>query len=340
MANLIIPIASLKLYMLIVVKEEDTEADEITIVSIATVFVISLLYAIFIGVLLLFQNNSFSEIGLISFVIPIMVLTNGVRFVFISYNNRYKKYSLISKTEISREISKGLIQIFFGVLCFGAIGQALRYAISPLISLKLLVNNFKISVENFTFNNLLDSYRKNKKHIVYLVPAQFINSFSYALITMSLISLFSAVEAGYYSISITVLGLPLVVISNNVSRVYLQRISEDYRYGNPVWKTYKTAIKILTLVSIVGFAFLAVVAPKVSAVIFGDGYETAGKYISLLYAMYGLRFVASSIVGGYVVFNRQKMDLIFQSVLVILGVIIFFRNENIKSKHKSVFVFD
>ncbi|MBS4030263.1 MAG: oligosaccharide flippase family protein [Clostridiales bacterium] len=323
MANLIIPVASLKLYILIVIDSNDENADVLTDVSIATVFIISILYTLFIAIILTIRNNAFNQIGWLAFVIPLIVVTNGMRFVFISYNNRYKKYSLISSVEVLREFFKGFLQVTSGFLGGGAFGQSLGYALSPILGFNVLTKVYIARLKSrkrITLDLLFQNYKNHKKHIFYLVPAQFINSLSYALIMISIISLFSTTEAGYYSVSVRVLGLPLVFISNNVSRVYLQKLGEDFRMGNSVWKNYLSVIKVLGLISVLGFTVLAIIAPSVSEVIFGRGYEEAGKYITILCFMYALRFIASSIISGYVVFNKQKMDVFFQTLLVLSGI--------------------
>ncbi|CAM3923706.1 lipopolysaccharide biosynthesis protein [Mesobacillus zeae] len=326
MANLIIPVASLKLSMLIVIESEEDNVDLLTDVSIFTVFLISSMYTLFIIIMLQIGNNSFYNIGGLSLIIPLIVFTNGIRFIFASHNNRYKKYSLMSKVDIIRELIKGIMQIFSGIFGGGAFGQSLGYALSPVagvsIQAKDYLQRFKYR-KKIKFKIILSIYKKYKKHILYLVPAQFINSFSYTLITTSVISLFSATETGYYSISVMVLGLPLVLISNNVSRVYLQKIGKDYKEGKSVWPIYLSFIKVLGIMSAIGFSFLAIIAPNVSEFVFGNGYGEAGRYITILCFMYALRFIASSLMGGYIVFNRQRNDTIFQSLLVLSGACVY-----------------
>lgn len=327
MATLIIPVASLKLEMLIVVEDDNKTAELLTDVSIITVFFISLIYTLFILVMLLIGNNPFDEIGNYSLLIPLIILTNGLRFIFISHNNREKKYSLISRISVVRELTKGVIQVFSGIIGGGVVGQALGYGISPLFGLKMQAESYIYRFKKrkkITKEEIITIYKNNNKHIKYLVPAQFINSFSYALITFSVISLFSTAEAGYYSITVSVLGLPLMLITNNVSKVYLQKLGDDYRKGNSVWNTFLSFVKVLGVLSILGFLILAIIAPSISGVVFGEGYIEAGKYISIFCFMYAVRFVASSIVGSYVVFNKQFIDTIFQTILVLSGIIIYF----------------
>ncbi|PEZ03463.1 hypothetical protein CN326_18265 [Bacillus sp. AFS018417] len=327
MSTLIIPIASLKLELLIVAEKDDEIAELITDISILAVFAVSIIYLLFISIMLFWGHNSFSEIGIYSLVIPIVVLVNGIRFVFISHNNRYKKYSLISKVGILRELVRGFIQTISGIIGGGVLGQALGYGLSPLFGLRVQAKDYIDKYKNrkkIKKRDVLALISKNKKHILYLVPSQFINSLSYTLITLSVVNLSSTADAGYYSISVMVLGVPLMLISSNVSRVFLQKFGEDLRKGKSAWKIFKSVIGLLGVLSILGFLILAFIAPSLCEFIFGVGYHKAGEFISILSFMYAFRFIALSLNGTYVVFNKQHFEIISNIVMVIFGLAAYF----------------
>ena len=326
MATLVIPIASLKLEMLIVVEKDDEEAETITDASIISLILISIIATLVILSMLLVGNNPISMIGTYALLIPLIILTNGLRFIFVSYNNRQKKYKLIAKISVLREVIMGAIQMISALISGGILGQVLGYAVAPLYGIKEQSKDYiyiKKNRKKTTIKKILSIFKVHKKHILCLVPAQFINSFSYTLIMLSIVSLFSTEEVGYYSISVRVLGLPLVLISNNVSKIYMQKLAEDHSKGNSVWHTFKTTILILGGISVLGFGCLAFIAPTACEIIFGHGYVEAGKYISILCIIYALRFISSALIGTYVVFNKQNWEFFFQSCLVIVGVVVY-----------------
>jgi O-antigen/teichoic acid export membrane protein len=342
MATLIIPVASLKLEMLIVADNDDNNVGLLTDVSIMSVIITSIIYLLIILIMLVIGDNSFSDIGIYSLFIPVIVLTNGIRFIFISHNNRHKKYSLISRINILRELAMAAIQVTSGMLSGGVIGQAFGYGLSPLFGIWMQTKDYLrnlVRKNKLSFEEIIKILSKNKKHILYLVPSQFINSFSYALITMSVISLFSTTEMGYYSISVRILGIPLILVSNNVSKVYLQKLSEDLRKGISAWASFVSVIKVFGILSVFGFFILAIIAPSVSEIVFGVGYEEAGKYISILCFMYALRFIASALIGTYVVFNKQNIEIIFNILIVLSGVVIYFITLFLKLSIYSYFTF-
>lgn len=322
LATMIIPVASLKLDMLIVSEPNEKEAQYITDACIIINILISLIYAIVIIVgYQVSDNNIFNKYGIIIYVVPILVFTNGLRFLFISYLNRYKEYKTISIIAIIREAIRAVIQVGAGFLSLGVFSLSMGYAVSPLFGLNIQMRNYlkelkerpRINLKKFKEIVLV----KGKRQILFLVPAQFINSFSSSLVTISITALFSAKILGYYSAGVRILDIPIVFITSNVSKVCYQRISENVANKKPVLRTLMSVIIVLSAVSIMGFGTLYVIAPRLSEIVFGQGYRVAGEYIRCLCVMYAVRLVATSFAGVYTVFKKQNFELILNILLIV-----------------------
>ena len=322
LATMIIPVASLKLDMLIVSEPNEKEAQYITDACIIINILISLIYAIVIIVgYQVSDNNIFNKYGIIIYVVPVLVFTNGLRFLFISYLNRYKEYKTISIIAIIREAIRAVIQVGAGFLSLGVFSLSMGYAVSPLFGLNIQMRNYlkelkerpRINLKKFKEIVLV----KGKRQILFLVPAQFINSFSASLVTISRTALFSAKILGYYSAGVRILDIPIVFITSNVSKVCYQRISENVANKKPVLRTLMSVIIVLSAVSIMGFGTLYVIAPRLSEIVFGQGYRVAGEYIRCLCVMYAVRLVATSFAGVYTVFKKQNFELILNILLIV-----------------------
>ena len=106
--------------------------------------VLSLIYALVIAVgYQITDNNIFNKYGIIIYIVPILVFTNGLRFLFISYLNRYKEYKTISIIAIIREAIRAIIQVGSGFLSLGVFSLSMGYAISPLFGLNIQMKNYK-----------------------------------------------------------------------------------------------------------------------------------------------------------------------------------------------------
>lgn len=328
MANIVIPIASLKLEMLVVSEIDDTEAQFITDVCIWINLIISVTYFV---IILIGYNipglSTFNKYGSVVFLAPLLALTNGIRFLFISYNNRYKKYKLITGVAIIREAVRTIIQVVSGLLSFGVIGQAMGYALSPVVGLHLQAKEYlkrRKERSKLTIDKAKEIVlKKGKGQILYLVPGQFINSFSNSFVTISITTLFSATVLGHYSAGVRLLEIPILFITSNVNKVCYQRFSENVANRRPLTKTLFSLIAVLSVISFGGFGLLYFIAPRLAEIVFGQGYYIAGVYIKHLCLMYAIRLVATSFNGIFTIFGKQKYELGLNIALILVAAIAY-----------------
>ena len=320
MANIVIPIASLKLEMLVVSEKDDTEAQLITDVCVWINLIISATYFV---IILIGYNipglSTFNKYGAVVFLAPLLALTNGIRFLFISYNNRYKKYKLITGVAIIREAVRAVIQVISGLLSFGVIGQTMGYALSPVVGLHLQAKEYlakRKERKKLTFDKAKEIVlKKGKGQILYLVPGQFINSFSNSFLTISITTLFSATVLGHYSAGVRLLEIPILFITSNVNKVCYQRFSENVANRRPLTKTLFSLIAVLSVISFGGFGLLFFIAPRLSELVSFNGIFTIfGKQKYELGLNIALILVAA-IAYGFV----SKFGLDIEGYLNIIG---------------------
>lgn len=326
MANIAIPVASLKLDLLITSEADDNRAQYITDVCIVVTTIISLIFLLVISGGYLMRANIFCQYGPIIFTVPLMVFTNGVRFLFISYNNRYRQYKIIGLIGILRELTRGGIQILSGLLTLGALGQVVGYALAPISGLKKQTKEYVLKFKNrqtLDYVTFKDIIIKGKKQILYLVPAQFLNSFSSSLVILFISMLYSTEQLGYYSAGIRLLEVPMIFITANVSKVFYKQISEDVNLQNTVLPKFVKISFALLLISTLAFGTLYFIAPQFSRIVFGNGYEVAGEYIKCLCLMYLVRMVATSFTGLFTIFGKQQIELGLNIFLIVAASVVY-----------------
>ncbi len=333
LATIIIPVASLKLDMLVVSETDDCFAQYITDVCILLCAIISILYLIVIGIAYLLPINSvFKKYGIIIFIVPFIVFTNGIRFLFISYNNRYKQYKLIAGVGFLREGLRAIIQVCSGLLHFGIIGQVLGYALAPVFGFGVQTKGFiqkRKERKRISVPTIIDVLKKGKKQIFFLVPAQFINSFSASFVTICITSLYSAEALGYYSVGNRILEIPIIFIAANTSKVCYKEISEKVANREAVFPTMLRIVAAISVISCCGFSLLYLIAPQLSEFVFGKGYYISGVYIKCLCLMYAARLISTSFAGLFTIFGKQHYEFLLNFFLVIVAVIVFFVSNSI-----------
>ena len=323
-ASVIIPIASLKMDMLIVSEKDEVKAQYITdvciLLNVLTAFICFII--IFIGYQVL-NCSIFNKYGYIIYLIPLIIITNGIRFLFISYNNRYKQYKLISKIGIFRECARAIIQIVSVFFSFGLMGLTLGYVLAPVFGIRLQMHNYiwkmkyRQPIRLLMIKDII--WGAGARQIIYLVPSQFVNSFSFSLVIISITSLFSADTLGYYSIGVRILDIPIMFITANVSKVIYQRISENVSKGQPILGMIKTVAIVLSGISFAGFTLLYISAPYLTNFVFGNGYSVAGYYIRCFCVMYAFRLVTTSFNGISTIFRKQYFELLLNIGFLVFG---------------------
>ncbi|MBS4462465.1 MULTISPECIES: oligosaccharide flippase family protein [unclassified Facklamia] len=326
LANVIIPISTLKIDMLIVSEKDETEAQYLTDVSIIINVITSIAYLLIILISILSsKENIFNKYGYFALLVPFLVFSNGLRFIFISYLNRYGNYKAISVVSVFREFSRGVIQVCAGFLNLGVLSLLFGFFIAPFFGLKFQIKNYLLKLKHRKFINFTNFKRiineKAKGQILFLTPSQFINSFSSVLITISISELFNPKILGFYTSGLRVLEIPIIFITSNISKVLFQKLSENIANGKSIKNVFCFFTFALSILSILGFGLLYILAPSLTTIFFGKNYEGAGEYIRILIFMYGTRFIASSFSGVFTLFNKQNIELMLNLFLILTAFI-------------------
>jgi O-antigen/teichoic acid export membrane protein len=101
-------------------------------------------------------------------------------------------------------------------------------------------------------------------------------------------------EAGYLALSIKVISTPLMIISSSVGQVYLSQAAEEDRKGALALFTYRIFNGLL--ITGVGPALaVAIIAPELFALIFGDDWKRAGEILTYMAPAIIFQFMSTPI---------------------------------------------
>ena len=293
-------------------------------------FAISLIFSFLLFLGLFFYNilfpKTFSELGLwIYLLIPIFVLL-GLTNVLTSYNNRYLQYKLISKVSVIRSTVQALTQILFGLTKLGIIGLTISQFLSVLMSIKTQAKfafDERETFKGLKYTDIISVIRIYKNQALFSTPAIFLNSLSNSMLVFFITILYGVIELGYFSIAFKVLGLPIVIISVNVAKVYFEKANRELNDRGNFSSTYNKTFLLLSSISIPFFIILMLVSSDLFELVFGEGWGRAGTFVAILAPMYLIKFVASSLSLSLILVNKQKVELLIQMLFVLVGGTVF-----------------
>lgn len=253
-----------------------------------------------------------------------LLVSNALINVFNSYNNRKKEYKLMTSVYVIRTGCQNVGGVFLGIFKIGILGLLLPYTIGQYWGIKRQAGTLRPSFKEIWSADYKDLKRVAKKHIqlpLFSVPAMFANSFSYSSVTIFMENLFDMSVVGYYSLSTRILGLPLSLVSGNVSKVFFQEASSEYSNTQRFKSSYKKTLCFLVLMAIPMGSIMYFLAPWACKIFFGKSWMIAGEYIRILTPYYMLRFVGTALSPGLLVCKKQKQELLIQILLVFTSIV-------------------
>ncbi|WP_419961133.1 lipopolysaccharide biosynthesis protein [Psychrobacillus sp. BM2] len=320
------PIICGKYDLSIVSAKDEKEAMEIAVASIVFSILLTILITIAYSFYLSSKPNITNKVGIYAYVVILLLLINSLSNVLTSYNNRHKEYKTISSVYVIRTTVQNIGLVSLGLLKLGVIGLLISQLLGSISGFKKqsskLIENASL-LKQVDIKGVKKALINYKNQPLFSMPAHFIGTFSYSIINLFITGLFGLNVFGYYSMAYRMLGLPLSLISMNISKVFFQRATDEMNETGNFFNTLKKITIILSIISVPMIIVLMFLGPNLFELVFGDGWGTAGGYVRILAPMYGIRLVVSALTPALIVAGKQKLEMKIQALFIPCSVIAY-----------------
>ena len=272
-----------------------------------------------------FENTKYKLISSFYFLIPFFVFFKGI--------NKNLQYLLIKKGSYSKnsiaEVLKGTIPSSLKIVLGSLLGPKTIYLIiSALVgafvnTIFLFSQSFKSILYTIDF-----SYDINKKIFVkYIKYFQYfnwnnlLNSLAQQVIFLLLLAFYSTKEIGFYSLSYSVILLPIGLVSDSIYKVFLPHLSEGIKNNKKIGADYKKVSLYLLVIGSFVFLILFFTAPWLFQFVFGEEWRESGVYAKCLIPWIFMLFInkpANSIIQA---FQKFKFLTIYNIIVLIARVL-------------------
>ena len=311
----------------VMLPEKDEDAFNIVALSIGIAFFISMITLIVIWLFnaKIIKLLGSTEISNWLYFIPISIFLTGIYQAFNYWLNRKKHYKSLAISRISKSVTTGSANLWFGFSGFGAGGLIGGSLIGQGIATTFL--SWQIWRDDYDKKQFI-SKKKMRENAGKYKDFPKINSF-HALIdvlqssgVILLISTFFGVLIlGYYSFTIRILKTPLGLIGSSVSQVFYRKATETYNSNGDLQLLIKKTIIRLSLIALPIFVLLFFFAPDIFSLVFGKKWREAGVYAQILTPWIFLNFIVSPISQIPIIVKKQKaiffISLIGNSLIIL-----------------------
>lgn len=309
--------------MLIITAKSEFEIYTLIKLSTWLLIIVSVIASILFSIYFVITNDTLDNILLYSSFVFILLVLTGLSNILISYNNRNKEYGLISRVQVIRTLTKESFMIIMGILWSNGISILLSQIIGIAVGLRKQAEKLKGNFKNIlkvANTDIVKSAKKNYRQPLYSVPAIFVNNLSYASLNFIIGFTFGLSTLGFYALAFRILGMPINIIGNNVSRVYFEKANNEYIKKKKYKKTFLMTSLLLFTFSIPMVMGLVYLSPLVFGLLFGDEWKVAGEYISILAPLFGIRFIVSALSTGMIISNKQNAEFIINILFLVASI--------------------
>jgi len=326
-------VATFRVDDLIVLQKTKKEAAFFSIICSKLVFFFSL-FILCIAILFYFISILFFESNkLIWLIIPISIYFFSNVNVFIAWNNKIKKYRVISNYRFIQALTAAFFSVLFGYLEIGIgliIGQTIGFFISASYLMLVFYKDVnKINFEKVSYNKVKEVLIKNKDIINYSYGLGFVLKLTQAAPNFILNSFFGSGIVGVYDMTIKILNIPRTIISTNIGELYYQKASIYYHRKNLKFNkiTIDTTV-FLFFVAIILYLPLVFFGRDLFSIFLGEKWIDSGVLSETMAIWYILIFITTPM--AYVFYIKRILNKLFWyccfSFLIKIGVFFYFAN--------------
>lgn len=311
-------LATLRYEKVIIIGENDEESLDAFLLCKYLIGLFSLIFFITINLFFFFSKDWIVN----SIYISLLVFMSGYYNILILTKNRKMLFAEVAKVRFIQGILIILLNIFLGFLLNYKDGLIISLIITYVYScwlLRLQGKNLK-----FSKDRTLSLIRRHSNFLTYSVFAEFINNLT-SKFPFIFFPFFYPIEiTGYLSLSYRIVAAPARFISNALSEVFFQKISDLHNKKRSTKKLFYFTSLALLLISICIFSTIFILADYIFVPIFGDQWKNGVVYLKIIMGIFAVSFVVSPLSCVIYTFRQQKVDFILQSFYFLLMVIALF----------------
>lgn len=324
-AGIFTVIACMRYRYAIVLPKEKEEGYNLFALSIFSSFAVSiiLVFLVFLFKGIVAEKCGFAGHENYLFFLPFIVFIASSSDIFVYLYTRFKDFKIISFVTVLMPIANSATKIGAGfLLSASAFWLIFGNLIGPLLAsfLFLVFMKGKLSeiIKNINVARLRQSAYKYREFPKYNMPTGFINSISQNLPVLLFSYFFSQEIVGFYGLANMVLKRPVAIMSQSISKVFLQKSSEIQNQGGDLYKNLRKTTLGLAVIGIIPFAILTIAGKWIFGFVFGKEWLEAGLYAQALAPWLFLLLINQPATQTYLVKQKLRFLLYFNCINVFI----------------------
>lgn len=306
----------------IVLPEKDEDAANVLALSVLICFVMAVLSLILVALFRIpaAQLLGAPELAPWLWFMPLSLIATGLFQAFNYWSTRRKQFRRLAARTITQSIATAGVQLGAGAFLHpgsgGLIGGNIfgQLLATGQLAWQILRDEGNILISKINIIKCKNVLTRYKRFPLFDSWASMLNTASAMLPALLLGYFFIPAVVGHYALGHSVLALPMGVIGGSIAQVFFPQAAEAQRSGSLNRLSLDMFQRLLTI-GFVPILLIAIVAPNLFTIIFGERWWTAGVYVRWLSLWMLFVFISSPISTIYTVLERQREYLIINFIM-------------------------
>lgn len=326
--NIITPLATLGYATAIVMPETEEGATAVARLSLVCAALVAPLALVLV---LLFQTRLAIWTGLeaapgVLYLIPVSLLLGALLSVANQTAIREGLFKAKAGSHVASTLLMNLGRLGGGLLAptglllivLSMVGNALNFVM--LLARAPRKGAFEIR-RWFGAAGVREAADEQRDFALYRMPQSIINAAALGLPVLFLTKFFGSGTAGQYSLTVLVLGAPVMLLGQSVGEVFYPKVTRAIRDGNEhAGRLLRKATLTLLLFALGPFGFIFIFGTVIFPMIFGEEWIRAGEYAQWIALWLAGVLASRACVAAYPALNLQKYLLSQEILSVVLRV--------------------
>lgn len=249
-------------------------------------------------------------------VVPILAAATVYFNCFSEWVLREKEFTQLARYRILQSVLVSILRTAGGILNVPTNGLIIGEIFGKVLATVAGVRS--ILINRFHYFRVINKRRINverkrfEKFPRYMMPDQLINIAGGTIHIPFVAMVFGSAELGYLSMTMSILYLPVTVVSSAIKDVFRQRAASELKLRGSCRALYLKLLFPVAGVGLFGFGLIYAFSPWLFTFVLGANWSPVGEYTQILIPMFFLNFVSMSMGGVLVVTQRLGVSLGWQ----------------------------
>lgn len=330
----------------IMLPESDEEAINLLGVSLGIAGLLSLITVpiLWLGGGALMRLLNAEALSPYLWLIPLMVVLNGVFSAQNYWNTRTKHFGRLSIARIVGSVTTQLANLSTGYLGYATGGSLIGGTVggqgiaTVLLGIQIWKDDWRLFIKTVRWPTMRQVLKRYRKFPLYSTWAALLNAISWQLPVFLLSSFFSSTVVGYYALGFRILQMPMNLIGSAIAQVFFQRAAEAKVQG-ALAPLAENAFRWLVAVALFPMLMLTIIGRDFYTLAFGQNWAEAGVYTQLMSIWAFFWFTSSPLSTLFSVLEKQEFDLRINVLLIVTRFISLIIGGAIGNPHIALLLF-